>query len=262
MGRDTLRPMSKNGDVMRKLLLIIILLLNCSKQEKGINCIVLLDYSASLPDEEFDKYVGMFRQGLLKQMSYDDRMVLIPIDKASEMKNEIIGECHFVDLKKQLSKNIPPFQVLSEADTVIARFQRTLDTLFQHEIYYFRDQRKKFNVETDIIGSLNQATSYLTHSENAIFIFSDMIQESAEANLKRLTTKAAIDKKIIELKETAQIPDLKNCLIFVCGATEKSKQNYRLNKYFWTSFFENTNASLRDYGYGNADRIAVFLKKL
>ena len=252
----------KNFKKLYFLFMILILLISCSESKKGVNCIVLLDYSASLPNEEFDKYVDMFRSGLLKQMTFNDRIVLIPIDKASEMRNEIIGECRFDELKNQLSQNIQPFQVLSEADTVLARFHRTLDTLFQRDIYYFRDQRKSYNLETDIIGALNQAASYLNHSKTAIFIFSDMIQESPEVNLKRLKDKTSLDKKLNYLVKTAQIPDLKNASIFVCGATEASKQNYRLNKYFWTIFFEKANSTLQDYGYGNSDRIANFLIKL
>ena len=251
----------------RKLILLLLLftgglLLNCSNGNRAINCIVLFDYSASLPDKEFDKYVTMFQQGLLKKMTYDDQIFLIPIDKASEMRNEIIGECRFRDLKERLSQNIPAFAVLSEADTIGARFNRTLDTLFQRQIYYFKDQRKRFNLETDIIGSLNQAINYLQTGKNAIFIFSDMIQESPEVNLKRLNNKSAIENKINELMETAQIPDLKKTVIFVCGATEKSKKRYRLNKYFWTMFFEKADASVRDYGYGNADRIGKFLVEM
>lgn len=249
---------------MKKYLIIFLLffLLGCGNNSSSINCIVLLDYSASLSNEEFDKYVSMFREGLLKKLKYEDRIILIPIDKASEMKNELIGQCDFRELKKKLSQNISPLRVLSEEDTIRARFDRTLDTLFQYQIYSFRDKRKRFNVETDIIGSLLQATNYLHSGKNAIVIFSDMIQESPEANLKRLFSKTAIEKKISELSETAQIPDLKNAAIFVCGATEKSKKRYRLNKYFWKLFFQKANARLLDYGYGNPDRIANFLEDI
>jgi hypothetical protein len=204
----------------------------------------------------------MFRDGLLRQMSYNDQIVLIPIDKASEMKNEIIGRCRFQQLKNKLAEDIDPFQVLSEADTVRERFNRLLDSLFHHEIYYFKEQRQRFNLETDIIGSLNQMTHYVVPGKNAIFIFSDMIQESAEANLTKLDSTASIEKKISELLETAQIPNMEDTIIFVCGATEKSKERYRLNKYFWSLFFEKAKAEIKDYGYGNADRIAEVIAEL
>lgn len=242
--------------------LIICVFLNCTNTGKGVNCIVLLDYSASLPNDEFDKYVAMFRQGLLKQMTFEDRIVLIPIDQASEMRNEIIGACNFKQLKDQLAKNVPPLQILKKDAIVRERFAKILDTLFQRPIYDFRDQRKRFNLQTDIIGSLNQATHYLKYPKNALFVFSDMIQDSPEANLTKLNTKSELEKKIDVLMETAQIPDLKNCSVFICGATAVTKKRYRLNKYFWTLFFDRAQARLRDYGYGNANRIADFLLTL
>ncbi|MFZ5518638.1 MAG: hypothetical protein ACOY90_18560 [Candidatus Zhuqueibacterota bacterium] len=230
--------------------------------KKGMNCIVLFDYSASLSDEEFNKYVEMFRQGLLKQLTFDDHIIIIPIDKASEMKDEVIADCNFSDFKEQLSRNIGPFEMLNEADTLNARFMRALDTMFSHEIYYFRDQRKKFNLETDIIGALIQAEKYLKESNNAIFIFSDMIQESPEVNFKKLNTSSEVEEKIKNLKDTAQMPNLKKSSIFVCGATEKNKQDYRLNKYFWEEFFKESKGYLKDYGYGNANRIASFINNI
>lgn len=249
-----------------KLLLCFALLIALSHcdflEKKGLNCIVLFDYSASLPDEEFNKYVDMFRQGLLKNLTFDDHIVIIPIDKASEMKNEVIADFNFKDLKEQLSRDIGPFEMLNEADTLNARFIRSLDTLFNHEIYYFRDQRKKFNLETDIIGALIQGENYLNESKNAIFIFSDMIQESPEVNFKKLKITSDVDGKIEELRNTAQIPNLKKSSIFICGATEKRKKNYRLNKYFWEIFFKESSAELKDYGYGNANRIAAFINRI
>ena len=116
----------------------ILFLMDCSKKTKGINCIVLIDYSASLPDSEFDKYVEMFRTGLLRNMSYEDQMVLIPIDEASEMKNEIIGECEVRKIKTNLEEGISPYQELSEADTIGARLNRVLYSSLSHEMYYYK----------------------------------------------------------------------------------------------------------------------------
>mgnify|MGYP000745868312 CR=1 FL=1 len=63
----------------------------------------------------------MFREGLLKKLQYEDRIILIPIDKASEMKNELIGQ----------------FLLISPHDQTIApelvNFYEELVTLFMTE---------------------------------------------------------------------------------------------------------------------------------
>jgi len=242
-----------------------LLMAGCSRHHKGIEAVVLLDYSASVPKKEFDKYVGMLREGVFRNMTFDDHIVLIPIHKASVMKNEIIGQCDFSELKEPLSENIPQWAVLHEADTIRARFDAVKDTLFQSRIYSLREELSQFNIQTDIIGSINQAYIYLTRAKRrwkVLFIFSDMIQESEEVNLKHLHTTKMIQQKIQRLEEMGQIPDLEGTFVFICGATERSKRQYQLNKRFWYLFFEKAKASVYDYGYHNHDRIGPFLRDL
>lgn len=227
--------------------------------------VALLDYSASLSDEEFDKYVHMLNRGLMKNLTFDDEIVLIPIDQASVMKNEIIGSCNFSDLREPLSGNIPQFAILSEEDTIRHRFEAVLDTLFQSKIYSFRDSRRKYNILTDIVGSINQAFVYLNRTEKtrrALFIFSDMIQESEDLNLKKIRNLSGIEKAVDKLEESGSIPELGGAKVFICGATEKKARRYQLNQKFWYLFFQKAHASIYDYGYGNSDRINGFLREL
>ena len=225
---------------------------------------MLLDFSGSLTDTEFDKYINMFRNSVLANMTFDDEITLIPIDKASETKSEIIGKYNFnaKDLSARNNKN--RYDLFTKEETLKKSIDSLKDTLFQSNIYNMRKARQNFSSLTDIIASTNEATHYLqsTGKRKILFIFSDMIQESSDINVLKIDSFDQIDKRLEGLEHSDLIPDLKDVIVFVSGATAKTNQRYRIHKEFWQRFFKRAGSNIYDYGYNNSDRIETALYEI
>ena len=113
---------------------------------------------------------------------------------------------------------------------------------------------------TKILNFISGKTELV--SENAIIIFSDMIQESTEFNFAQLPNDAnRFDAVLENLIENKRIPDLKLCSIFVDGRTGKSNSQVENIKYFWASYFKNSGGNLISYDYDCRKDIESFMLK-
>jgi len=245
-------------------LVVNLLVLSCGHQETGVQVIALLDFSGSLTDAEFGEYIKMLRLGLVQNLTINDAITLVPIDQAAETKFQVIAHRDMQDFEKEIKSKIGRYKKLKSSEIKRKAFSALKDTLFQAPIQKRRNERKLFRSETDILGAISEALPYWKNADarpRVLFIFSDMVQESPDLNLKKMHSEKEIDPSLTVLKEKKLVPELQNVSVFVCGATSKHISEYRLFRQFWEKYFSNTGAQLYAYGYGNYDRIAEFLEQ-
>ncbi|MEQ1887495.1 MAG: hypothetical protein ABL967_20730, partial [Bryobacteraceae bacterium] len=106
-------------------------------------------------------------------------------------------------------------------------------------------------------------------ARRVLILFSDMVQESRELNIRQLALKGedGADGLLTDLAARGRIPRLDNVSVVVVGAGETSAGAdsaafFRAVRTFWKGFFSQAGARLDEahYGYRTQATIAALLK--
>jgi hypothetical protein len=258
---------------------------------KRFNYIILIDNSKSISEELLSHYLDLIENTVVPNMGRYDRLTVQFIDECALTKAERVFS---VDLDKIDFSNAWDGMNHKE-DSTKARLHRFLvDSIKPEivaEILLKREQRKDCGNYTDIVNTLNGATSLITHErnftsameklqnsakgienyeyENIIMIFSDMVQENRDQALEftqigRLNTKQ-VYQKIEDVRALNKIPDLSKCHLFIYGATSSEKAGPFANKQienvrlFWETYFKDSNAELEAYSFDCKKEIIGFM---
>jgi len=271
------------------LISLMIMLTGCETVKRK-NIIVLIDNSNSVPLVVMQRYINTIINTIVPNMGTMDRLTIQFIDGCSQEKGERI---YMVDLAlTDFSKKTDGIN--RQADSSRARLVRYLEkvkTEIAGTVLSKRAERKDCGQFTDIISAVNEAgklfvstTNYhssfdkLLNSvqgednytyENALVIFSDMVNEEVTKNYD-FTTIGGLDKNGIEhlitrLNTEGKIPQLKQFKVLVYGATstvrkaELAGRQIEHVKLFWSLFFSSANANLEGYGYDSQIELTNYL---
>lgn len=255
----------------------------CETNTKSrLNCVCLIDYSGSLTEETLKSYAEIITNTVFKNLNEVDRLIVIPIDEGAKTQAIKIA---YEDLSTiDFSKATDGFT--HKQDSIKKRINNYVETKLiglYDEIINQKKLRKQFTGKTDIISAMEQVLTLLERpikddfltkilnfisgktelvSENAIIIFSDMIQESTDFNFAQFPNDATRYDAVLEnLIENKRIPDLKLCSIFVDGRTGKSNTQVENIKNFWATYFKNSGGILLSYDYDCRKDIESFMQK-
>ncbi len=229
-------------------------------EKKRHNLIVLIDYSASNNEMVLDHYISIVNETILANMSQFDCLTVVPIDEGSKMqpvkliykdladttfKKHTDGFAHAGDsLKLRFKEFVKAYQPVISTKLKAQKIARVNYTEYTDllgalqqtsNLIEFNSQGGKFkDVEDFVLGRVS------LKSENIIVVLSDMIQDSKEYsfNSNKGVTNKQTEDCLTDLVKTSKIPDLKDCNIFVIGATGKNSTQIDNINSFWVKYFK------------------------
>lgn len=190
-------------------------------------------------------------------------MILEKMNHGDVIEAALITEKSVSELNLSIEYSFPSFEFSTDNDMILNAQKRIADSLLlalkdsllnAADSVLFNPPRKILG--TEILSSLQVAERVLSafpQKKKVLVIFSDMIEESGIANFARDNPNDFRNKSIIEkLKKTGTLPDLKNTVVYVAGATHPDSEKYNGIRKFWIHFFRETGADLKPYNYGAA----------
>ena len=273
------------------LLICVLLTLTGCNYGKRFNYILLLDNSKSISEQLMKHYLDIIVNTVIPNMGRYDRLTLQFIDECAMTKAERV---YSVDLDK-LDFSDAKAGLNHKEESIKAKLHRYLTdsvkTIIATEIYKKREQRQDCGNYTDIINTLNEAATLITHEknfasqydmaqnsakgienykyENIILIFSDMVQENRDqamdfTQMGRMNMEQ-VYQKIEDIRNLNKIPDLSGCKLFIYGTTSSGKVGPFANKQienvrlFWETYFKDSNAELQAYSFDCKKEITEFM---
>ena len=248
-----------------------------------LNCICLIDYSGSLPDETLLQYVESISSDVLMRLGEKDRLVVLPIDEGA--KTEAVN---------LVSQDLAEMQFLYHSDgyahakdslrTRLQRFGDLTGPQIASQLLREKELRQKYTYKSDLFAAIEQAADLMEQNEsetfwegigrfvtgrkrmevtNVLLIFSDMIQESGEVSFTEPEgcTPGLADSTLANLQVSNRIPNLTMCTVFVNGRTGKTNIQVENIKSFWVRYFKQAHGELAAYDYDARSHIRSFLAK-
>lgn len=244
--RENLRSLAVIARLSSMLMLVIFAMASgCDRKRPGKFVYVLVDYSGStLPKPE---KVDSYRQVLdviAKDIGQGDCIFVAKITDRSMTNFELIYEQAFPTMNFMTDDQIG-FDM---------KIRHTREALRDALDRAFKERLSQNASRTDIMGSLSVASQYLRNSKpetrKALFILSDMVEDSADYNFNRLDLTAARTSEIIaNEKRLERMPDLKGIRVFVSGASANTAEQTLKIKKFWMAYFHEAGADLRETDY-------------
>ena len=200
---------------------------------RGTQYIVGVDISASRTAMDLRESQALL-DGLVDQMTYGDKLVLVEMYGASEPQQ-------VVDSVRQLKGAAATPREKRELEDFRARTHAILPM-------FFDSTRKQQVLVTDVFGTLFRAADYAkapNHDKSVLVLLSDMIQATGEANMEKeqgIPGAEWIDSRAAEQR----LPEMKGICVVVSGAETKSARGARIRK-FWQEYFTRTGARLSSY---------------
>jgi hypothetical protein len=216
------------------ILLILYMLASAAFAETpGKNVVVLLDFTTSVPIEDFRLNVDSISQ-IVSRLRSGDRLILLGI--ADAFGNAPI----ILDRTMPLEEGYLGLQIRAAREQISAEWQRISKNLLTHRTYS----------ETDLIGAmcLLQYLTALGQRETHVLVFSDLRQHTPDMDLESVS-QIPVAKTIALLKVTNSIPSLKGFKIYLLGVHPKGKSHryFRQLKVFWLTFFTEAGAKVRAF---------------
>ena len=248
-----------------------------------LNCVVLLDYSRSLPLKTAGRFVGVIDSIILPQLDELDRLIVLPIDEAA--KREPVQIVRIDMSLRQFSSSRDGFaHARDSVHKRLSMFLHDTSAGVAAELWHQRDARTAFANQTDLLSAFEQASQLLERkdseslpralyrfvlgkgkvdSENWIVVLSDMIQETSEVNFagaNGISHERAV--KLIEgLERSKKIADLAGATVFVSGRTGSTNRQVDAIEAFWREYFRHAGATLAAYDYDTGQDIGARLSR-
>lgn len=220
------------------------------------NIICYIDFSEN---PNFDKRVAYYSEIvnniIIKNMSFNDRLIVLPIDNGTVTNSsEIIDS----SLKKQFDYIPDGTSPLDENDVAqknIGDDKQKISDNFNLNIEKAISDRSNLQKGTDIIGALSNVSKYYQGGqENIVILLSDMMNWSDNLKMEEGSfTANMIDSKLAQLPKI----DGKSTKILVHSGdlTNISNKHFTVLNQFWTKYFLNNNFILVDYSSGAKSKL-------
>ncbi len=263
-------------------LLALLMLSGCDTgSHQRLNCICLIDYSGSLPEDTLRRYVEIISTEVEKRLGERDRLVVIPIDEGS--KTEAVKLVYDDRGEQQFSFHTDGYAHASDSVKLrLRKYAEDNGPKIAAELLRQKAIREKYTYYTDIFSALEQVAGLVERntqdtfmdgvqrfvsgkkrivSTNVIMIFSDMIQESSDCSFAgpEGCTPDEARNVLARLQASKRVPDLHGCTVFVNGRTGKDNTQVENNQAFWTKYFKSAGAELAAYDYDCGPQITTYL---
>lgn len=248
-----------------------------------LNCICLIDYSGSLPEQTLRRYVEVISSEVYSRLGERDRLVVIPIDEGA--KTEAVKLVYDDRVEHKFTFYTDGYA--HAHDSLLLRLREYAQAKGPEIASILLRQktlREKYTYLSDIFAALEQAAAleeqndpdtfwagikrFVTgakriESTNVLLIFSDMIQESRECSFAAPDSCPPSKVGIIleKLQAENRIPDLHGWKVFVNGRTGKDNEQVENIQNFWAQYFKDAGASLLAYDYDCGPQITSYLMK-
>lgn len=235
--------------------ILALLFSSCKKEEKPRNFIIPIDFSDSRDSSVIKWYGQTVIASVLRKMGANDKLIILPIDRNSEVWGQ---EIFAIDFSKYEYGN--EFAGLQSDDVEKNNFRDSVESAriqFNIKFSNAKLQREKFINQTDVFGALRQCQKYCSPKYRNIIVFlSDMQQRTEkgevdfESNLNKETEAAQF------LEKTERI-DLKNIEIIVITGPQVniSSSKFGAIRKFWEEYFIRCEARLIDYSSGAVSKL-------
>lgn len=269
--------MSKACRCAVALALVLVLGAACGeKAPESTTVVALVDFSGSVPASTVAFYANSIESKVWQELTAHDRLTILPVDSRAESK---MDPFFAIDLSHtNFSDTHDGFAHKAEKEGVrLQAFIKDQSQKLKDAVVAAAGVRSSFRAGTDLIGAFHAAANTFPATgadRRLLLVFSDMIQESPELNLRSLAQAgdARVESMIKELEDRKRIPKLTGVTVVVVGAGEtgaaesgsKTRDEgayFRAVRSFWLHFFERAGAKLeeRNYGYRTQDLIPAML---
>jgi len=219
-----------------------------TKQPPHKNIICYVDFSVNPNrDKRVADYAELINNSIIKNMSFNDRIVILPIDNGTITNNiELLDK----SLKKQfdyIPDGTSPLDEDRVAQENLSKDIKVMTDDFNASITKAIITRANLTKGTDILGALNGIGTYYQEGQKNIVVFlSDMMNWSSNLKMEQGSfTANMVDKKLAEL------PTLDGqkatVLVHAGDITNISNDHYNTINSFWTKYFDKNNFLLDDY---------------
>ncbi len=233
---------------------------SCTKKVVHKNIICYIDFSVNPNwDARINYYGDVINNSIIKNMSYNDRIVILPIDNGTTTNSqEILNN----SLKKQfdyIPDGISPLDEDRVAEENLEKDKKAFCDAFNTNISSAKISRANLTKGTDITGALQDVSKYYQEGqENIIVLLSDMMNWSGNLKMEEGSfTAELIDKKLAELSSI----EGKNVKVIVHTGdiTNISSKHFSIVNEFWKKYFEKNNFVLYDYSSGGKAKMEELL---
>lgn len=243
---------------------IIFGIVGCAKNSPSTAVVVLVDFSGSIPPATAQFYADTIDSKILHELRGQDCLTVLPIDSRAESKSDPFFS---IDLSHENFTD-PHDGVAHKEEKERARLKTFLtdcSSKLRNGILTTARARSGFAGGTDLIGAVNAAADAFSNiggEKRILVVFSDMIQESPELNLRTTLAKAGdahVPSLIKRLQDSQRIPKLTGVKVVVVGAGDTVGSDvairdeapyFRSIRLFWIEFFKQAGARLEEHNYG------------
>lgn len=234
---------------------VTILVSSCGKEKVHKNIICYVDFSENPNrDKRVADYAEVINNSIIKNMSFNDRIVILPIDNGTITNNiELLDK----SLKKQfdyIPDGTSPLDEDRVAQENLDKDIKAMTDEFNASITKALTDRAKLTKGTDILGALDGIGTYSQDGQkNIVVLLSDMMNWSSNLKMEQGSfTASMVDKKLAEL------PTLEGqkaiVLVYTGDITNISNDHYNTVKGFWKKYFDKNNFSFDKNNYNSTGK--------
>ena len=241
--------------------IVTILVSSCGKEKVHKNIICYVDFSENPNrDKRVAYYAELINNSIIRNMSFNDRIVILPIDNGTITNNiELLDK----SLKKQfdyIPDGTSPLDEDRVAQENLAKDIKAMTDEFNASVTKAIITRANLTKGTDILGALNGVGTYYQEGQkNIIVLLSDMMNWSSNLKMEQGSfTANMVDKKLAEL------PTLDGqkatVLVHAGDITNISNDHYSIINGFWKKYFDKNNFLLNDYSSTGKSKMEEIIK--
>ena len=231
-----------------------------SCERKQVTLVLCFIDLSSRDSVAIEWYKESFKDHLLRNLPPETRLVVLPVDYASQTGST---ELFRVDFSKNKYGNeyaglqAAEIEQQQHQDSVSAAIQQ-FDRTFNLE----RQQRLQFPEGTDLFGALKQCAKYSVPGQRTlVVVFSDMLQFTDRQTMN-FETRLANPDEIEQYLSGAEKVDLQGMEIIILTGPQRDMkpQKYAVIKVFWELYIQQCNGKLLGYSSGAVSQLETVLK--
>lgn len=226
-------------------------------EPKTRNIICVVDFSSTINSQERQTfYMNIIKNNVIKQLAMTDKIIVIPIDKASVTNS---SEILIADLSTKDFEPVASSPMETDKITIdnFGKFKDSLALTFETSFNKSVSDRSLQNQGTDLLGAMNNVKGYIkANADNYIIFLSDMMNytntinmEPSNAQFSNVNIDAILNRLPgFEMKNTT-------ALVLTADQPSVSAEHFELVKKFWTQYFNKNNIRLYDYSSASVSKL-------
>jgi len=228
--------------------LLIIIPCACRKAAVHKNIICFIDFSNEpLFPGRVNYYAGIAATEIIAQMSYGDRIVILPVDNGTLTNSGELIDFTFKNEGDYIPDGTSPLDEDGVAEKNLNSDKKHFIAMLNRSVASALIERRNLKEGTDILSALSSAAKYEQNGQdNRLVFLSDMMNWSADLKMEPgHFSSAMIDAKL------AAMPNINGkhveVLVHTGDETGISNAHFMAVNQFWVRYFKANNFDLTDY---------------